>query len=112
MRNRGFAQSSSQESQVLIERSLRRVEILAAVSLPEHFVEMSLCIPQSAVDGLIQILSLLGFEVAAAIYSHQPSTRPRRMIWPTFRAIETPPPVRSEKLAHGVSVTTCFDGFR
>jgi len=51
---------------LLLACLLRRVEISPAVSFGEHFVEMSLSIPQSAVDGLVQILSLLSFEVAAA----------------------------------------------
>jgi hypothetical protein len=37
----------------LIERLLRRVELSPTVSLAEHFVEMSLSIPESAVDGLV-----------------------------------------------------------
>jgi len=59
---------------VLVERLLRRIELSPEVSLTEHLVEMSLRIPQSAVDGLVQILSPLGFGVAAAVYAHQPST--------------------------------------
>jgi hypothetical protein len=59
--------------QVLIQCLLRRVEIPAAISFAEHFVEMSLSVPQSAVDGLAQVVSPLGFGIAAIVYAHQPS---------------------------------------
>jgi hypothetical protein len=50
----------------------RRIELSPAVSLTEHFVELSLRIPESAVDSLVQILSHLGFGVEAAVNAHQP----------------------------------------
>ena len=43
------------------------------ISLAEHFVEMSLSVPRPAADGLVQILSLLGFRIAAAVNAPQPS---------------------------------------
>jgi hypothetical protein len=33
---------------------------------------MSLGVPQSAVDRLVQVLSLLGFGILAVVYTHQP----------------------------------------
>jgi hypothetical protein len=52
---------------------LRRIEIPTAISLAEHFVEMSLSVPQSTVDGLVQVLSLLSFRIAAVECANQPS---------------------------------------
>ena len=34
------------------------------------------------------------------------------VVCPTFSAIETPPPVRGEQMAHEVALTTCFGRFR
>lgn len=37
-----------------------------------HFVDMRLSVPQSTADGLVQVLSPLGFGSAAVIDAHQP----------------------------------------
>jgi hypothetical protein len=52
---------------------LGRVEIPAAISLAEHLVEMSLSVPQSAANGVVQVISFLGFGIAAVVHTHQPS---------------------------------------
>lgn len=59
--------------QVLIQCLLRRVQIPAPIALAEHFVEMRLSVPQSAVDGVVQVIPFLGFEIAAVVYAYQPS---------------------------------------
>lgn len=76
LRNRGLAQTSNQRAKTdSVFGSMSQNP--AAVSLAEHLVEMSLGLPQSAVDGLVQVLSFLGFGIMAVIYPHQlraPST--------------------------------------
>ena len=50
------------------------MQIAAPVSLTEQFVETSPSIPQSAMDGLIQIFSLLRFAFPALVHAYKPST--------------------------------------
>jgi len=61
--------------QVLIQCLLRRVP--AVIPLAEQFVEMSLSVPQSAVDGLVQVLSLLVLRIAAVVHARQPGVAGR-----------------------------------
>ena len=59
--------------EVLIARLIRQVEIPAAITLTEHFVELTLSLAQSAVYSLVQVIPFLPFRIAAIVYTHQPS---------------------------------------
>ena len=86
---------------VLIERLFRRVELLTTVSLAEHFVEMSLSIPESAVDGLVYIRSPLRCRVAAGVHSHQPGRTAASDDLADFSCHRAPPAVRGKQMARG-----------
>ena len=49
---------------------------------------MSLIVPQTAVDGLIQVFALLGFGIAAIVHTHEPGTGAAPYDLTDFRAIE------------------------
>lgn len=64
----------------LMEGLLRRVRIAAQVSFTEHLIQMSLSVPQTAVDGLIQISAFL-VSGSRPLYTRTSQTRsPRRTI--------------------------------
>jgi hypothetical protein len=44
--------------QVLIQCLLRGIQIPVAISFTQHLVQMRLCIPEPAVNGLVQVLPL------------------------------------------------------
>ncbi len=75
MRNLGFGadlKPAIQES--ILERLLRRIQIPAAVSFAQHQVQMSLSIPESAVDSLVHVLALFHFRIAAVVRTYEPGT--------------------------------------
>ena len=61
----------------VIQGLLRRAP---PVSSPEHLVQISLSVTQTAVDGLIQVLPLLGFGSTATVNTHELGTGPRGTI--------------------------------
>jgi hypothetical protein len=63
--------------QELIQCLFRRLQIPAMIALTEHFVEISLSVPQPAMDGLVQVASILGFGVTTVVHAHKPSVDPR-----------------------------------
>lgn len=71
----------------LVGEGVRRCGLAA-----EHFVEMGLSIPQSALYYLVQVFSLVRFRIATVAHPYEPRKAPRRTISPTSRAIERPRP--------------------
>jgi hypothetical protein len=93
--------------QELVQGLLRRVQVAAPVSLAQQLVQMSLSVPQTAVDGLIQIFPLLGFGIAAIVYTYEPGSGAAVYDLTNFRAIEIPQLTRGTRVADEQEPLSC-----